>query len=111
VSGESDMAFIKIAVTPQLDEIRRRSLADGVLSTYLVHRAPDRRRREWTENKPHWTYVQPEYLSKGFAEAREASGLYADMEPPKRPTFHEIRGLGATGSTGPLGRLRRLSKP
>src|ERR1035438_796110 len=49
----------------------------------------------WTEGKPHWTYVHPEYLSKGFAEAREAAGLYADMKPAKRPTFHEIRGLGA----------------
>jgi len=89
------MAFIRIALTPQLEEIRRRSLADGVLSTFLVHRAPDRRRRNWIEGKPHWTFVHPEYLSKALAEAREASGLYGDMEPAKRPTFHEIRGLGA----------------
>jgi integrase len=95
VSGESDMAFIRIALTAQLDDLRRRSLADGVLSTFLVHRAPDRRRRNWTEGKPHWTYVHPEYLSKAFAEARGASGLYANMEAAKRPTFHEIRGLGA----------------
>ena len=50
VSGESEMGFIRIAVTPQLDEIRRRSL--------------------------------------------KACGLYANLEPAKRPTFHEIRGLG-----------------
>jgi hypothetical protein len=43
----------------------------------------------------HWTYVHPEYLSKAFAEAREASGLHGDIEPAKRPTFHEIRGSGA----------------
>jgi hypothetical protein len=79
VSGESDMAFIKIAVTSQLEDIRRRSLGDGVLSTFLVHRAPDRRRRNWIEGK-------------GFPEAREASGLCKDMEAAKRPTFHEIRG-------------------
>jgi hypothetical protein len=60
-------------------------LGDGVLSTFLVHRAPDRRRRNWIEGK-------------GFAEAREAreareaSGLCKDMEAAKRPTFHEIRG-------------------
>jgi integrase len=94
VSGESEMGFIRIAVTPQLDEIRRRSLTDGVLSTYLVHRAPKRRRREWMEKEPHWTYVNPSYLSKAFSKAREACGLYANLEPAKRPTFHEIRGLG-----------------
>jgi hypothetical protein len=52
-SGDSDMAFIKIAVTEQLDEIRRRSLRlDSTASPYLVHRAPERRRRQWTEGKP-----------------------------------------------------------
>ncbi len=37
----------------------------------------------------------PEYLSKGFAEARDASGHYAHLQSNQRPTFHEIRGLGA----------------
>ena len=87
VSGESEMGFIRIAVTPQLDEIRRRSLTDGVLSTYLVHRPPKRQRREWTETKPHWTYVNPSYLSKAFGKAREACGRYASLAPAKRPTF------------------------
>lgn len=96
VSGDSDMAFIRIALTEQLEEIRRRSLkVDSVASPYLVHRAPARQRREWTEGKPHWTFVNPEYLSKAFAEAREASSHYAALKPAQRPTFHEIRGLGA----------------
>jgi hypothetical protein len=61
--------------------------------------------------------VHPEYLSKAFAEAREASGLYGDMEPAKRPTFHEIRGSGGAdlpgrgnprcGDTGPLTHAHR----
>jgi integrase len=93
VSGDSDMAFIKIALTEQLEDIRRRSLkVDDIVSPYLVHRAPDRR-RQWTEGKPHWTFVNPEYLSKAFAEARDACGLYANLKPEQRPTFHEIRGL------------------
>lgn len=96
VSGDSDMAFIRIALTEQLEEIRRRSLSvDSVLSPYLVRRAPDRRRREWTDDKPHWTYVKPEYLSKAFAAARDACGLFAKLNPAERPTFHEIRGLGS----------------
>jgi integrase len=94
VSGESEMGFIKIAITAELENIRSGSLRDGVLSTFLVHRAPARRQRRWMRNKPHWTAVNAEYLSKAFAEAREACGIYAHLEPPKRPTFHEIRGLG-----------------
>lgn len=96
VSGDSDMAFIKIALTEQLEDIRRRSLTlDGTASPFLVHRAPDRRRRQWTQGKPHWTWVDPEYLSKAFARARDSIERYRELEPRQRPTFHEVRGLGA----------------
>lgn len=96
VSGDSDMAFIKIVVTEQLEDIRRRARQlYGIASPFLVHRPPDRRSRQWTAGKPHWTYVKPEYLSKAFARARDATGLYGELEPLERPTFHEIRGLGA----------------
>jgi integrase len=96
VSADSDMAFIKIVVTEQLEEIRCRALRlDGIASPYLVHRAPERRRREWIQNKAHWTYVNPDYLTKTFAAVRDATGLYDHLDPRQRPTFHEIRGLGA----------------
>lgn len=96
VSGDSDMAFIKIAMTDQLDDIRRRSLTlDDTVSPYLVHRKPDHRRRQWIEGKPHWTYVIPDYLTKAFAEARDKAGVYEHLKPGERPTFHEIRGLGS----------------
>lgn len=94
-SGDSDMAFIRIAVTEQLEEIRLRSLRMPPFSPYLVHRRAHRDRREWRENRPHATYVMPEYLSKAFAAARDESGHYAGQAPAERPTFHEIRGLGA----------------
>lgn len=97
VSGDSDMAFIKIALTEELEDIRRRSLKiDGIVSPFLVHRAPDNRRRDWTEGKPHWTYVNPDYISKAFAEARDQVEHFKTMMPKRRrPTFHEIRGLGS----------------
>jgi integrase len=96
VSGDSDMAFIKIALTDELESIRRRSLAvDSIASPFLIHRAPARRRRQWTEGKPHWTYVNPSYLGKAFAEARDKVERFAAMSARERPTFHEIRGLGA----------------
>lgn len=94
-SAHSDMAFIKIAVTPQIEEIRRRSYSDHVPSPYLVHRKAARNRREWTKDKPHWTYVNPGYLSKAFAAARTQAGLYEHLQDGERPSFHEIRGLGS----------------
>lgn len=106
VSGDSDMAFIRIKITEQLEELRKRSVRmysptddPQVVSferpPFLVFRKPDRRRREWTEGKPHWTYVNPDYLSKAFAEARDQVERFAAMPERQRPTFHEIRGLGA----------------
>jgi hypothetical protein len=95
-SGDSDMAFIRIELTEELEAIRRRSLTlDGTLSPYLVHRVPDRERRAWIEGKPHWTYVNPDYLSKAFAEARDQVERFKAMPANTRPTFHEIRGLGS----------------
>jgi hypothetical protein len=38
-SGDSDMAFIKIRLTPELEEIRRRALKlDDTASPFLIHR-------------------------------------------------------------------------
>lgn len=42
-SGDSDMAFIKIRMTDELEDIGRRSLADRVVSPFVVHRSPELR--------------------------------------------------------------------
>ena len=56
------------------------------------------------QNKPHWSYVNPSYLTKTFKKVRDRSGLFDGWEPRQRPTFHEIRSLG--------GRLyRKLGHP
>lgn len=95
-SSDSDMAFIKIAVTEQLEEIRSRSRAlDNTVSPFIVHRKPDRMRRDLIENKPHWTYVTPDYLTKGFAAARDGIPRFSSMPEKQRPSFHEVRGLGS----------------
>ncbi|MHB2059761.1 hypothetical protein [Pseudomonas monsensis] len=43
----------------------------------------------------HWNAVTPDYLTKSFAQARDDSEAYKDMPAGERPTFHEIRALGA----------------
>lgn len=94
VAGESEAGFIRIRLTPQLEDIRARSMADGVPSPYLVHYRPASRRRKHVDAKPHWTCVTPEYLSKAFAEIRDKTAVGA-LSAEQRPTFHEIRSLGA----------------
>ncbi len=37
----------------------------------------------------------PRQISDGFKEARDASGFHSHLNPEERPTFHEIRALGA----------------
>jgi integrase len=95
-SADSDMAFIKIKLTDQLEDIRRRALKlDDIVSPFLIHRRPDRARREWMDGKAHWSYINPNYVSRAFQDARDASGYYKDLEPDEKPSFHEIRSLGA----------------
>lgn len=65
---------------------------DGVLSPYLIHRVPEKEQSRdlRAKTREHHTQVQPEQLSRAFANARIAAGI--DGENP--PTFHEIRSLG-----------------
>lgn len=95
VAGDSDMAFIRIAVSAELERIIDAAYADGILSPFLVHRRPNSMRPQHQQNKPHWSAVTPDYLTKSFARAGDAVGLYTDLAPGERPTFHEIRSLGA----------------
>ena len=36
-----------------------------------------------------------DYLTKTFEEVRDSTKFYAHLAPRQRPTFHEIRSLGA----------------
>lgn len=95
VAGDSDMAFIRIALTPELEAIKRRAMSDGVPSPLLVHRRPERQKPEQRARKRHWTAVEPEYLTKAFATVRDATKRWDGVPARQRPTFHEIRSLGA----------------
>lgn len=96
VSADTEMAFIKIKLTAQIEDFQRRSRKlDDTVSPMIIHRKPDRTRQEWREGKLHWTAIKPQYLTRGFAEARDQCERYKAMPEDERPTFHEIRGLGS----------------
>jgi hypothetical protein len=94
-SGDSDMAFIRIKITDQIEEIISESRKDNIASPFTVHRAPKTRQRKHLDNKPHWTYVMPNYLSKAFKKALEASCPEYKGMGRSAPSFHEIRALGS----------------
>lgn len=96
VAADSDMAFIKIRLTAQLEDLQARARKlDNLASPFLLHRRPERMQRRWIANKPHWTYVNEDYITRLFDEARNRVPRFAAMPARERPTFHEIRGLGS----------------
>lgn len=69
---------------------------DELLSPFMVHRKPQKKRRGKKRCKEHYTQVWPEELSRTFAAARAASKFYETLPDGRTPpTFHEIRALGA----------------
>ena len=94
-SGDSDMAFIRIKINRQLEKILGKTRSNSVASPYLILRTPDRRRRSDRKNKPHWTFVNPAYLTREFKRIPDEVGLFDHLEPNQRPTFHEMRSLAS----------------
>lgn len=88
----SDAAWIRFAVTPQLQAVISRC-RDNVPSPFLIHRRPDRKRQKQAEQKEHWTKVEERYLTRAFKDARDAAGCYAGWKEEEQPGFHEIRAL------------------
>ncbi len=61
---------------------------------FLIHKVPERIvKADW---KRHHKQVAPEMLTRTFAELRDqVIPEYARMAPGERPSFHEIRAMGA----------------
>lgn len=82
---------VRIRPSTRIEAAIRRALAYPVTGTFLLRKAPDRRRR----GKSEYTQVTPSYLSKAFAKARDKSGAYDHLEPDERPAFHDLRAYGS----------------
>lgn len=90
---KNEWAHLEIEVTPAIEAVIQRARRSGVVSPFIIHRKPERKIK--SEEKEHWTQVLPDLLSKTFKEVRDSAGLFDKMKPRERPTFHEIRALGA----------------
>lgn len=89
-------AHLEIEILPPLSDVISRC-RDSILSPFIIHRLPDRLAEQniRLNNREHITQILPDYITKAFNKAREESGFYADIHIDNRPTFHEIRSLGA----------------
>ena len=89
----TNRAFIRIPVEGQLEELISRT-RDNIASPFIIHRKPDRLRREWIDGKEHWSQVEPQYLSKAFKKVADRYEPYDRYTADEKPTYHEIRSLG-----------------
>ena len=78
-------------------ELRKalRACRDDILSPYVIHKRPTRITDKSRAKRDHHTQVLPEQLTRAFSAARDAAGVHADLPSRERPSFHEIRALGA----------------
>jgi integrase len=86
---------LEIVMGGALRAVVKECLASPVVCPFLIHYTPKARKREQLDAKRHWNAVTEDYLSKAFTKARDDSNAYESMPKDERPTFHEIRALGA----------------
>lgn len=89
---KSKTAYIAASINEELEAILARSRQLPPLSPYIVHRPQERR---LTGDKGHYSQVRPDYISRMFAKLRDKLPELAALPREQRPTFHEIRSLGA----------------
>ena len=82
-------------MTGQLKEIWQRAWEDRIPHPYLVHYRPRSQRPQHRQNKTHPFAVTADYVTKTFKAIRDDTSVDDHLEPRQRPTFHEIRSLGA----------------
>ncbi|TFH81870.1 tyrosine-type recombinase/integrase [Pseudomonas kribbensis] len=88
----SDAAWIRFKVTEELQAVISRC-RDDIVSPYLIHRRPDRKKQKQAETKDHWTKVEERYLTGAFKKARDEAGCYKGWKEEEMPGFHEVRAL------------------
>jgi integrase len=94
-AAESDAAFIRIRMNPEIERVLKMSRQSKIVSPFFVHRI---RRSVSPHQKyvsPHPTFVRPQALSEEYRIARDRAKVSERYAAGEAPTFHEIRSLGA----------------
>jgi len=65
---------------------------DDIPCPFLVHERPKNNRG--CKTKAHPFQLTPGWISNGFADARDATGIFYNWDTGTKPTFHELIILG-----------------
>lgn len=93
-AGRTDAGNVRIRLGAQLRPVIERC-RDDIASPFIVHRRPQKMRMDYQNQKEHWTKVSKEMLTREFQRLRDQTGLVDHLAPKQRPSFHEVRALGA----------------
>lgn len=87
--------FIEIDMHPELQQAVIACLSSPLAARcpYLLHYQPKRITPK-IRAKHHLLAMTPYFLSHEFAHYRDQAGLFDQLDPEQKPTFHEIRALG-----------------
>ena len=85
---------VRIPVTHKLKSIIEES-RDRIMCPYIVHRAPEKITGKIAKDCTHQFQVTSNYLSRAFSALRDQLGLYSNLKPEQRPTYHEMRATAA----------------
>jgi integrase len=96
VDSMNSSAYLRILITPKLKTLIKECRSSGILSKHLIHHLHSRE----TTGAFHTSVkkgmpLQPDNITRGFASARNRTELFSNLSAKERPTFHEIRSLGA----------------
>ena len=86
---------LELVMGKALRDVVVECIRSPVVCPYLLSHIPKARRAKQLETKLHWNAVTADFLTKAFSDARDKSKVYEHLEIGERPTFHEIRSLGA----------------
>lgn len=86
---------LELVMGKALREVVMECIKSPVVCPFLVNTIPKSRCRKQLQKKLHWNAVTADYLTKAFSEVRDRSKVFEHLEIQERPTFHEIRALGA----------------
>jgi integrase len=92
-TDKHDWAFLELDISPDFEDILNRSASSGIKSPFIIHHRPKRKNPDNT--KEHWTQILPNYLGSELRRIRDSLEIFTIMPKEHRPTFHEIRALGA----------------
>lgn len=88
---------LEIPVSGEIQGVIDRARSLNVVCPFIVRMKPKRRARQEqarAAGRRHFAQLLPEQITRGFAEARDTLDVFKRMPKTKRPSFHEIRGLG-----------------